>query len=154
MIEEKRLENGHPYLEVINAAAEARIALQGAHLFHYRRKGGKPLLWLSKAARFAPGTAIRGGVPICWPWFGSHPDRPELPQHGFARTALWRLAKVREKDPARSVLVFGLEKCARMGDMEPEGYRSMVCFETANALDDARRLVPGEEYILGVEISS
>jgi glucose-6-phosphate 1-epimerase len=44
------------------------------------------LLWTSARALYAAGKAIRGGVPICFPWFGGHPTRPDLPAHGFART--------------------------------------------------------------------
>ncbi|MBN2894553.1 MAG: D-hexose-6-phosphate mutarotase [Campylobacterales bacterium] len=87
----KRLENGFEFLEITNDAATARIALQGAHLYHYARKGETPLLWVSACSPFEAGKAIRGGVPICWPWFGPHPSNPALPQHGFVRTALWQL---------------------------------------------------------------
>lgn len=61
-------------------------------------------LWLSKNARFEPGRAIRGGIPICWPWFGDPGKNPPAVRkrihtnsaHGFARTALWKLEDVRE----------------------------------------------------------
>lgn len=87
----KRLENGFEILEITNDAACARIALQGAHLYHYACTGETPLLWLSACSPFEPLKAIRGGVPICWPWFGPHPSDAALPQHGFVRTALWHL---------------------------------------------------------------
>ncbi len=49
------------------------------------------LLWLSERAVYVPGKAIRGGVPICFPWFGAHPQRSDLPAHGFARTSEFQL---------------------------------------------------------------
>jgi len=78
------------YLYISNQLCEAKIALQGAHIFHFQTKGKRPLLWLSESACFEKGKAIRGGVPICWPWFGAHPTDHTLPNHGFARTALWK----------------------------------------------------------------
>ena len=98
MIEKKQFANGFKYVEICNASARAKIALQGAHLFHYEPVAEAPLLWLSKKSFFEPGRAIRGGVPLCWPWFGKHPANSELPQHGFARTSLWELLETREID--------------------------------------------------------
>jgi D-hexose-6-phosphate mutarotase len=74
--------------EFQHAAASAVLCLQGAHLFDWRLHG-EPVLWLSRDAVFAPGKSIRGGVPVCWPWFGPHASDPSQPAHGFARTALW-----------------------------------------------------------------
>lgn len=97
MITHKKLPNGFAYIEIKNSAAEAKIALQGAHLFHYARVGEEPILWLSEVSDFEAGKAIRGGVPVCWPWFGFNEDKT-LPQHGFARTALWEFVGGDEVD--------------------------------------------------------
>ena len=88
MCELKELENGFEYIEVINDAACAEIALQGAHIFHFARTAQEPILWLSDESAFKYGKAIRGGVPICWPSFGM--NNTKLPQHGFARTSLFK----------------------------------------------------------------
>jgi glucose-6-phosphate 1-epimerase len=83
-------------IEINNNSASAKIALQGAHIFHYARKGEKPILWLSEVSDFEVGKAIRGGVPICWPSFGM--NNPDLPQHGFARTAMFEHLSTSELD--------------------------------------------------------
>ena len=70
--------------EITTPQASARIALQGAHLLAWQPAGQSPVLWLSKAAVFAPGQAVRGGVPVCWPWFGA---RDGLPAHGLCAPA-------------------------------------------------------------------
>src|SRR5438477_12792702 len=70
--------------------AIAHIYTYGAHLTHYQRRGEKPLLFLSEKSPMEPGKAIRGGVPIVFPWFGKHPDA-SLPIHGFARTQDWEV---------------------------------------------------------------
>ncbi|MGC8119080.1 D-hexose-6-phosphate mutarotase [Marinobacter sp. VGCF2001] len=91
-------------LEVHHPLFQATLFLQGAHLTHFAPKDESNWLWLSEFARFQPGRAIRGGIPVCWPWFGD-PARnpPEIRKriaatsaHGFARTSLWRLEDVRE----------------------------------------------------------
>ena len=78
-------------------AARATVFLQGAHLAAWEPEGYGPVLFLSRRSEFAPGKAIRGGIPICFPWFG--PDATGVrkggkpgPSHGFARTEEWELA--------------------------------------------------------------
>ncbi|CAA6820507.1 MAG: Aldose 1-epimerase [uncultured Sulfurovum sp.] len=88
---QKELDNEFKYLEVNNAHAQAKIALQGAHIFHYKAHDKPQLLWLSEKAYFENGKAIRGGVPISFPWFGPHKYDTTLPQHGFARNQMWKL---------------------------------------------------------------
>ncbi len=94
----KQCENGFKYLEIQNTQAEAKIALQGAHVFHYQAKDKSALLWLSEKAFFETNKAIRGGVPICFPWFGKNKHDATLPQHGFARTAQWSVVLQEELD--------------------------------------------------------
>ncbi len=100
MITPKHLENGFEYLEIENRHAKAKIALQGAHLFHYERHNELPLLWVSNASAFKVGEAIRGGVPLCWPWFGMHTTDESMPQHGFARSVIWKFIDSKEDDDA------------------------------------------------------
>jgi len=96
VITTKKLSNGFEYLEMQNDSATAKIALQGAHIFEYKRKTQDELFWLSEVSDFEIGKAIRGGVPICWPSFGL--NNPELPQHGFARTSLFECTSREEID--------------------------------------------------------
>ena len=94
----KTIDNGFEYIEVINESACASIALQGAHLFHYSKKDEDSIFWLSECSDFEENKAIRGGVPICWPWFGENKNSPSLPKHGFARTSLWEYSDSKEID--------------------------------------------------------
>ncbi len=88
-------ESGMQYLEVDNPLCTAKIALQGAHVMHWQPKFLKdPVLWLSSNARFVKGRSIRGGVPICWPWFGAHPTDSTFCPHGFARVIPWRVIDI------------------------------------------------------------
>lgn len=86
-------ENGLDYIDIDSPLCDARIFIQGAQIVHFQPKGQQPLLWVSAADDYQPGNGIRGGVPICWPWFGQHSNK-QFPQHGFARTSIWDLASI------------------------------------------------------------
>lgn len=90
-----------------NKAAVAEVFLQGAQLTRYQRRGETPLLFLSEACRYRTGESLRGGIPICWPWFGDmnknpasvqqalSPDQIEsVPAHGFVRNRDWQLDSI------------------------------------------------------------
>lgn len=77
-----------PVLVVSHPKVRAAVTLQGAQLIAWQPNGEKPVIWLSEKSAFAPGKAIRGGVPICWPWFGPAGE----PAHGFARNQPWTLS--------------------------------------------------------------
>lgn len=98
---------GMPVISVENDAAKAKVSLQGAQLIDYRL-GEESLIWLSEEARFSPGKSIRGGIPICWPWFGAHPSEPDFPAHGYARTVPWRLLRADRVNHNRTVLELAL----------------------------------------------
>ena len=97
------------YIEVSNAISSIKITLQGAHIIDFTRKGKSPLLFLSKTARFEEGFPIRGGIPICWPWFGSHPSDDTLPNHGFARTSQWEHLQTQEINANKTKIVLSLK---------------------------------------------
>ena len=82
---------GYPVLEIRHPSCEARIALHGAHILEWTPAGQQPVLYLSPQAEFRQGAPIRGGIPVCWPWFGPHADDPSKPAHGFARVQPWEL---------------------------------------------------------------
>lgn len=77
--------------EISNEAATASIALQGAHVLSFQPHGQQPVLWVSSDSYFAAGKPIRGGIPVCWPWFANHPTDPGKPAHGFARISQWNI---------------------------------------------------------------
>jgi glucose-6-phosphate 1-epimerase len=78
-------------LVIGTAQADAEIYLQGAHVTHFQPRGGKPVLFMSAKSWFEPGKPIRGGVPICFPWFGPRQDGKPGAAHGFARLLEWEL---------------------------------------------------------------
>lgn len=85
---------GSETLTLCTASATAQIALVGATVLSYIPKGQQDLLWLSPVATCLKGQPIRGGVPLCGPWFGPHPFLKEGPAHGLLRTQVWTLTRV------------------------------------------------------------
>ena len=74
------------------------VSAYGAHVLSYQNAAGRELLWLSHKAKWQHNSAIRGGVPICWPWFGKAgaefgPEAMNLPNHGLVRTAFWQMTQ-------------------------------------------------------------
>jgi len=95
-----------------NQAATAEVFLQGAQITRYQRIGEIPTLFLSQACEYQQGSALRGGIPICWPWFGDLAKNPEavkqqvinedqaaiatkFPAHGFVRQRDWTVESIR-----------------------------------------------------------
>jgi len=81
------------YAEVNNDSAAARVFLHGAQVTDYAPAASEPLLFLSALSRYEANKAIRGGVPVSWPWFADHPTDASKPAHGFARITEWTVNK-------------------------------------------------------------
>ncbi len=87
--------------------AAGELYLHGAHVTHFQPAGQQPVLWMSQRSNFEACKPIRGGVPICFPWFGPHPEQADAPAHGLARTAEWTLAST-DVDEANQVVTLEL----------------------------------------------
>lgn len=97
---------GLKVIEIINAQAEGLIYLQGAHATHWKPAGAEPVLFVSKQSHFAAGKAIRGGAPVCFPWFANRAGHPDSPAHGFVRTAEWVRGSVSSNDDGSTTARF------------------------------------------------
>jgi glucose-6-phosphate 1-epimerase len=83
--------------------ATAEIYLHGAHLTSWRPAGGEEVIFLSGQSQWEPGRAIRGGIPVCFPWFRNKEDNPKAPSHGFVRTKAWQLDSVTRNGDAVTI---------------------------------------------------
>ena len=109
-------------LAVIAPGGEAHVYLLGAHVTHWQPARGEPVLWVSRNSAFEVGRPIRGGVPVCHPWFAERPGDPGAPLHGPARLVEWSVASV-ERGPGGDVTAalttaFGPGAGGREGDFE------------------------------------
>ncbi|MCU1718565.1 D-hexose-6-phosphate mutarotase [Pseudomonas sp. 5P_3.1_Bac2] len=100
-----RRHQGRELLLINHPLCQAVFSVQGAQLLHFQPRGERPLLWC--AARWPQVGAIRGGVPVCWPWFGRHPTETGWPHHGWARLDDWQLL-------SKSSSAQGVQLCWRL----------------------------------------
>lgn len=98
-----------PLVQIQSQHTNALISLQGAHLIKWQPTGEDDVIWLSENASFAPGKSIRGGIPVCWPWFGAHESDDSYPAHGFARTEHWRVTNTQQLTSGEIQITFALE---------------------------------------------
>ena len=96
---------GLPMTHINTSHAAAVISLYGAQALSFIPKDQKDILWMSERSHFENGKAIRGGIPVCFPWFGPHLTDKTLPQHGFARLQQWEVAGVKESGDEITVLL-------------------------------------------------
>ena len=95
--------DSQPKIRITSAAATAEIYLHGAHLTSWTPAGGEEVIFLSSKAQYQEGKAIRGGVPICFPWFNAKTDDPKAPSHGLVRTKTWELESIIHEGSAIAV---------------------------------------------------
>lgn len=96
--------NGNlPKVQVSAPSAAGEIYLHGAHVTSWKPAGMEEVLFLSPHSLWQDGKAIRGGIPICFPWFGDKARDPQAPAHGFVRAKSWALDKVERHGDAVSV---------------------------------------------------
>lgn len=114
------------------------------------------MLWLSTRAVYAPGKAIRGGIPICWPWFGPHPDDPSKPDHGFARTRTWSVLSGGAAEGDSTVLRLGLrdDEASRALWLHPFALELEVAVGAALRVSLIARSTGSEPYICTGELHS
>ncbi len=93
----------YPVFIIQNSSCSAKIALHGAHLYEWTPTGQSPVIYTSPTAIFQEGKAIRGGVPVCWPWFNAHPTDSSKPSHGFVRNRFWTLTSASESEESTTL---------------------------------------------------
>jgi glucose-6-phosphate 1-epimerase len=93
-------------VRVASAKATGEIYFLGANVSSWKPAGREELLFVSSQSRWEDGRAIRGGVPICFPWFGGKADDPKAPAHGFVRTKAWQLESIAQAGDAVTVAMF------------------------------------------------
>jgi glucose-6-phosphate 1-epimerase len=97
---------GLPKVQITTPECTGEIYLHGAHITSWKPSGEEEVLFLSSQSQWDEGHAIRGGVPICFPWFGGKSDDPKAPAHGFVRTKAWQLESISQVERAVTVSMF------------------------------------------------
>jgi len=112
-----------PTIVVTHPKVRAAVTLQGAQLIAWQPSGEKPVIWLSDKTAWNSGKAIRGGVPICWPWFGPAGE----PAHGFARNLPWKLS-AHDENADSVVLTLVLESNEQTKKLWPHDFTLFARF--------------------------
>lgn len=98
------IKDPRPGLEARFGEAQYGVFDHGAQVFAWRPPDAQPVIWMSRRSQFASGRAIRGGVPVCFPWFGGGPQGALQPPHGFARLLDWRRIGVNDETESQQRL--------------------------------------------------
>lgn len=128
------LEEGMVFITVSNKYADADICLYGAHVTSFRPRNSMDLLWMSPESNFEEGKPIRGGIPVCFPWFGPHKTDPEKPQHGFARLMYWDVVATTTNSSAETVVKLGLNSSEETKAFWPYDFRAEMTFVVGKKL--------------------
>ncbi len=138
--------------EIENPRASAKITLQGAHLLMWRpRTSSIPVVWLSEDAQSGPGKSPHSGAPVCWPWFGAHESNPDLPSHGYARTAPWEVIESGNEPDGATRIVLRLTENDTFRTQWPHG----ATLELTVIVGDSLKLAltttnnGGEDFVIG-----
>jgi len=116
--------------------AEGTVYLQGAHVTEWTPAGQKPVLFMSSKSLFTPGKAIRGGVPVIFPWFGGREGGKPGPAHGFARSMEWQVESTATgSNGVTVVLVLEPNDATRALGFDSFGLRFRVTFGAALTMD-------------------
>ena len=128
-------EGGLPRARITGPRGEAEIYLQGAHLTRWQPRGAaQPVLFMSSRAVFAPGKAIRGGVPLIFPWFGAHATDKSKPMHGFARSRPWRVTATEAAPDGTAAIELGLDDDEATRALWPHPFRARFRVTVGDAL--------------------
>jgi glucose-6-phosphate 1-epimerase len=129
---------------VTNSAASAEVFLQGAQISRFKRKNQAPILFLSRQCSYKQGQPLRGGIPICWPWFGQFEKNSEIitsqyqkstidamPAHGIIRAMTWQLDSIETPKHDLTVVEFSLHlNGQRVDEVKHSEYKALWPFLT------------------------
>ena len=129
------IEHGFTYIEVNNARAHATISTYSGQVLSYRPKSQPDdLLFVSEKAYYEDGKAIKGGIPVCWPWFGADPDDLGRPAHGFVRNRQWEMIASESLADGSTKVVLGLADSDKTREIWPHPFRLSIEITVGDSL--------------------
>lgn len=127
-------DGGLELIEISTDKFDAVFSAQGAHLVEFNSKTQGSLLWLSPNAVFKPGKAIRGGIPVCLPWFGAHPSDATKPAHGFVRDANWQLSKLTVDAQGQACVIWRFSSSEATLALYPHEFSAELSFTLGDSI--------------------
>lgn len=121
-------------IDVENAFASAKITTHGGCVLNFTPKNGQDLLWVSPTALYNGQKPVRGGVPVCWPWFGANTQDALAPAHGFVRNAVWHLDHVANLDSGVTEIILTFDSNAETLAIWPHSFHLALKIEVGEKL--------------------
>jgi glucose-6-phosphate 1-epimerase len=133
---------------VSNKYADATISLYGAQILNYNPVRSMEILWMSPESIFEKGKAIRGGIPVCFPWFGPHNSDKSMPQHGFARILDWEVSKTEMLPNGESKIALQLCSSEETKKYWPHDFCAEMIFTVGNKLSVSLKVTNQSNEVL------
>lgn len=126
---------GLPMIRIDNGQAKALISVYSGQVLSFQ-PAAEPtdLMFLSEKAYYAPGKAIKGGVPICWPWFGPDPEGLGRPSHGFVRNRLWNVVNTSTTTDGATQVILGLKDTEETRAIWPQAFELAIAITVSHSL--------------------
>ena len=124
-----------PTAIIKNNLSYSEISVYGAHVLKYQPVGQKDILWMSENSLFEEGKPIRGGIPVCFPWFGPHVTDSAKPQHGFARLLTWDVLGTSANSNGSTQLRLGLTSTSSTQEIWPYLFLAQMTIEVGDSLE-------------------
>lgn len=129
-------EDGLPFIHISNDKASALISVYAGQVLAYQPRGVQnDLLFLSKRAYYQAGKAIKGGIPICWPWFGPDPEGLGRSAHGFVRNRMWDVIESSATPDGNIRIVLGLTSTGETQSIWPRSFVLRLEITVGNTLN-------------------
>jgi glucose-6-phosphate 1-epimerase len=128
------IEGELPFISISNKYAQADICLYGAHAMSFIPHNNMDFLWMSPDSFMQEGKAIRGGIPVCFPWFGPHQSDPQQPQHGFGRLMLWDVAETQALPNGETLIRMQLQSSDTTKTYWPHDFLAEMIFTIGKKL--------------------
>ena len=125
---------GFPVIEIDNELARSSISVYAGQILSFQPVGQSEVLFLSSKAYYQSGKAIKGGTPICWPWFGPDPEAKGRPNHGFVRNRLWQVRDVVSTQDGATQVMMGLVDTAETRKIWDCSFDLEIVFTVGSAL--------------------
>jgi glucose-6-phosphate 1-epimerase len=127
---------GLPFIKIDNAKASAIVSIYAGQVLSFQ-PANEPhnLMFLSEAAYYQPGKSIKGGIPICWPWFGPDPEQSGRPPHGFVRTRFWNVVRTGTTDDGGTRVTLGLTDTSETKAIWPHEFSLLLEITIGESLD-------------------
>lgn len=122
-------------ISICNKFADAEICLYGAHVTQFLPHGSFDVLWMSTDSYFEEGKPIRGGIPLCFPWFGPNATDANLPPHGFARLMYWEVIETASLETGETRVRLQLCSSEETKKIWPHDFRAELNVLVGNTLE-------------------